>query len=264
MPGGAQQKVGYDGIGRVDSVELTETLPDGGPIRLRKTFITPSSAIMRLNMFRPFGSGSKGKRNENVRYSYDKNGNITTITENGDTVVRYAYDVLGRLVREDNKSLGKTEVFEYDNNGNILAKTKYSYTLKKEPENGERIAYSYSPDGWRDRLIGFGNDGISGYNGIGCPSVYRGKQLCWAKGRDLVSVGDESYVYNAAGLRIGKTVGEEKFVYYLDDGKIVAEERRNKADNILLDTICYHYGAEGITGFEIVKPDGTSSDLCIP
>ncbi len=259
LPGGAQQKVGYDGLGRVDSVELTETLPDGGSNTFTKDIYYAKFGDHATKYVSSVWFGTKGKRDENIRYTYDNNGNISTITENGDTVARYTYDVLGRLVREDNKILGKTEVFEYDNNGNILAKTKYAYTLKEEPENGERVVYSYSSEGWKDRLVGFGNDGISGYNGIGCPSVYRGKQLRWAKGRDLIAIGDESYVYNATGLRIGKTVGEEKFVYYLDDGKIVAEERRNKADNALVDTICYHYGAEGITGFEIVKPDGTSA-----
>lgn len=81
----------------MDSVELTETLPDGGSNTFTKDIYYAKFGVMRLKYVSSVWFGTKGKRNENVRYSYDKNGNITTITENGDTVVRYAYDVLGRL-----------------------------------------------------------------------------------------------------------------------------------------------------------------------
>ena len=42
-------------------------------------------------------------------------GNIEKVYENGELAIRYQYDALNRLVREDNKTLDKTYVFVYDN-----------------------------------------------------------------------------------------------------------------------------------------------------
>ena len=72
--------------------------------------------------------------NEHIKYAYDQMGNITKIYENGTLCVRYAYDKLNRLVREDNKTLGKTWLYTYDNNGNILCKRETDYSVKSEEE----------------------------------------------------------------------------------------------------------------------------------
>lgn len=47
---------------------------------------------------------------ENVKYAYDGMGNITKVYENGELKIRYEYDALNRLVREDNKGLKRTKV----------------------------------------------------------------------------------------------------------------------------------------------------------
>ena len=46
-----------------------------------------------------------GKR---LRYVYDECGNIIRIYENEAISVRYTYDKLNRLIREDNKALDQT------------------------------------------------------------------------------------------------------------------------------------------------------------
>ncbi|MCY6370620.1 RHS repeat protein [Clostridium ganghwense] len=56
-----------------------------------------------------------------ITYTYDANGNIQTITENG-KVIKYYYDELNQLVREDNKVLDKIIVYSYDVGGNITSK----------------------------------------------------------------------------------------------------------------------------------------------
>ena len=38
-------------------------------------------------------------------------GNITKVYENGKMKIRYEYDALNRLVREDNKGLKRTKVY---------------------------------------------------------------------------------------------------------------------------------------------------------
>ena len=40
-----------------------------------------------------------------------RNGNITKVYENGKMKIRYEYDALNRLIREDNKDLKRTEVY---------------------------------------------------------------------------------------------------------------------------------------------------------
>ena len=42
---------------------------------------------------------------DNVKYEYDKSGNICKIFENGALAVRYAYDSIGRLTREDKQGI---------------------------------------------------------------------------------------------------------------------------------------------------------------
>ena len=71
---------------------------------------------------------------ESVKYAYDRMGNISRIDENGALTARYTYDALDRLVREDNKTFGKTYLYAYDNCGNILSRRKTNFTLKEDVE----------------------------------------------------------------------------------------------------------------------------------
>ena len=91
-----------------------------------------------------------------LSYTYDAVGNIETISENGELKAKYYYDELSQLVREDNKELNQTIVYEYDQGGNIQSKTRYAYT---EGELGEAIGtdtYSYqAEDLWADVLTGY-------------------------------------------------------------------------------------------------------------
>lgn len=126
-----------------------------------------------------------GKRNgayeirEHMKYSYDENGNISKITENGELYARYAYDGLNRLVREDNKKNGETYLYSYDNNGNILSKKQTMLTLREDVEESEFTTKDYGYDG--DRLMSYGNETFE-YDAIGNPTSYKGKsadQLLW-------------------------------------------------------------------------------------
>ena len=61
-------------------------------------------------------------------YNYDDNGNITSISHNGQSIA-YTYDDLNQLTRENNQVINKTIVYEYDKMGNILRKISYPYTI---------------------------------------------------------------------------------------------------------------------------------------
>ena len=56
-------------------------------------------------------------------------GNICQINENGKLLVRYTYDGLNRLIREDNAKFGKTYLFDYDGTGNITSKRECTFAL---------------------------------------------------------------------------------------------------------------------------------------
>ena len=80
-----------------------------------------------------------------MKYSYDENGNIISIKENGVKIVRYVYDCVSRLVREDNKKLNKTYIFSYDKGGNIIERMEYAYnTIPTDKSTGGiRFEYNY-------------------------------------------------------------------------------------------------------------------------
>ena len=64
-----------------------------------------------------------------LSYTYDAAGNITTIVENGTERVRYRYDELNQLVREDSAVQNKSIEYVYDGGGNLLARKEYALSL---------------------------------------------------------------------------------------------------------------------------------------
>ncbi len=150
-----------------------------------------------------FGAVKNGNYilNEHLKYAYDEMGNISKVYENGDIVAQYAYDKLNRLIREDNKRFGKTWLYSYDNNGNLLVKKETSFTLKTDIEENTFTINRYAYVG--DQLKGY-NDEMFVYDEIGNPTTYRGKGASWARGRLLTAFDGHSFTYDAQGRRLTK------------------------------------------------------------
>ena len=150
-----------------------------------------------------FGAVKNGNYilNEHLKYAYDEMGNISKVYENGDIVAQYAYDKLNRLIREDNKRFGKTWLYSYDNNGNLLVKKETSFTLKTDIEENTFTISRYAYVG--DQLKGY-NDEMFVYDEIGNPTTYRGKGASWARGRLLTAFDGHSFTYDAQGRRLTK------------------------------------------------------------
>ena len=160
-------------------------------------------------------------------YTYDANGNITEIKENGVVKESYTYDSLNQLktVTRNNITTG----YEYDNNGNILSVTQ-------KPANNEETApttvksYAYGDSEWKDLLTGFNGQSIS-YDVIGNPLNYRGKTMTWERGRRLAGIteGDNAiaYTYDDSGLRLSKTVNGQKTTYYVLNGELLGQQNPN-------------------------------------
>ncbi len=144
-----------------------------------------------------------------LKYTYDKSGNITEIKENGALALRYSYDSLNRLIREDNKKLNKTYLFEYDGTGNIISKRQTAFTLKRNIEECEFEVYTYAYNG--DKLVNYNGESCT-YNEIGNPTKYRDKKAeWWFCGKLLSKYNDISMTYDSLSKRLSK--GEITYTY---------------------------------------------------
>ncbi|MDR2822802.1 MAG: RHS repeat-associated core domain-containing protein [Acholeplasmatales bacterium] len=180
-----------------------------------------------------------------VTYDYDSNMNIVSIVTDDNNETRYHYDLLNRLVREDNLRLNKSVQIKYDSSGNILYKKKYQYSLENKLSGDfEKDYYSYKCDGWKDQLISFNNEQIV-YGVQGNPITYRNNQLEWTNKLELSKFGSNIYTYDMNGIRKSKKIhgSTEITINYLLDGTRILKER---SDN---KTLIYNYLLEKITGF---------------
>lgn len=160
-------------------------------------------------------------------YTYDNNGNITTVSLDSKVVARYSYDELGRLVWAADSNTGLYTQYEYDNAGNITDIKEYSLStsgwspisLKKEK------TYSYRKNGWKDQMNKFNGYNIS-YDKNGNPLVYRdGMSFSWENGRNLktVRMQNDSFInmkYDINGMRTSKS-SEDRDIRYFYDSKSV-------------------------------------------
>ncbi len=189
--------------------------------------------------------GINGNLDEQIKYKYDKAGNITEIYKNSLLTTRYLYDKLNRMVREDNNEMGKTTVFAYDVGGNILSKTEYGFTLgslaEKQPVSV--MLYSYKATGWRDQMTTFNGEKCE-YDAMGRPTIYRGKSMGWSRYGTLTSYNGNTYTYDANGIRLSKTntAKQETTKFFISGTKILGME-------IGTNNLRFRYGVNGIQGF---------------
>ena len=233
----ASQNLSYDGLGRIKEITLGE--------KLSKNIYYAQYGDHSTNRISSVWYGVNGIRKDNIRYTYDKAGNILTVTENGKLSARYRYDGLNRLIREDNAAFG-TFTYSYDENGNILNKTVYGYTLADTLEGGIEHVYAYKQNGWKDQLVLFDDQSCS-YDAIGNPTVYRGSAAVW-RGRRLVNYKGVSYSYDVNGIRTDKTLNGVTVKYVCDGTTILAEQRSNSSAT---QWLYYIYGADGVAGFTV-------------
>ncbi len=181
---------------------------------------------------------------QTLYYTYDGLGNITHIHEkNSDAAVktekvRYTYDELSQLIREDNRWLDKTIVYTYDAGGNLTSKEEYAYTTGSVGTAENSKSYAYRATGWKDQLTAYDGQSIT-YDTMGNPLSYRGMQMTWQKGRELKGVEKDgtsvTYAYNQEGIRIRKMVGDTETRYYLNGSKIVAVETGSEKLHFIYD-----------------------------
>ena len=126
------------------------------------------------------------------------------------------------LIRADDLAKNCTEVYNYDNGGNILSTTVYPLTWGSLSgvTATKTTNYTYGDSNWKDKLTAYGDTPIT-YDAIGNPLTYRGYTLTWQNGRQLASMKFRTinigFTYDVDGLRTSKTVHnvdlEHKYYY---------------------------------------------------
>ena len=178
-------------------------------------------------------------------YSYDNNGNITEIKQNGKLINKYTYDSLNE-VKEEYDYVNKFYInYSYDGAGNLQNKYEqvldptYGYPTGTQHGN----TYEYTDTSWKDKLTKINGDNIT-YDANGNPLTYRdGMTFEWENGRILkkISTSDKSVQmsYDSNGMRTQKTVDGVKTNYYYDSNKnLIALVKGN-------DTLLFYYDSDG-------------------
>ena len=178
-------------------------------------------------------------------YSYDANGNITEIKQNGKLINKYTYDSLNEL-KEEYDYVNKFYInYSYDGAGNL--QNKYEQVL--EPNYGYPTGtqygntYEYTDTSWKDKLTKVNGSNIS-YDANGNPLTYRdGMSFEWENGRTLKNINTSDKAiqmsYDSNGMRTQKTVDGVKTNYYYDSNKnLIALVKGN-------DTLLFYYDSEG-------------------
>ena len=178
-------------------------------------------------------------------YSYDANGNITEIKQNGKLINKYTYDSLNE-VKEEYDYVNKFYInYSYDGAGNL--QNKYEQVL--DPNYGYPTGtqhgntYEYTDTSWKDKLTKVNGSNIS-YDANGNPLTYRdGMSFEWENGRILkkINTSDKSVQmsYDSNGMRTQKSVDGVKTNYYYDSNKnLIALVKGN-------DTLLFYYDSDG-------------------
>lgn len=133
----------------------------------------------------------------------------------------------------------------YDNNGNIVKRREFVFTLKdntliEELESTDKV-YVYNGD----QMVSY-NGQTCVYDDMGNPKTYRNMSCVWEKGRQLKSISDGantvSFTYDEFGMRTTKTAGGITTNYVYENGKLLREVTGS-------EKIDFVYGSDGIIGF---------------
>lgn len=181
---------------------------------------------------------------EKYEYMYDNNYNIIEIKKDGEIIKSYTYDELNELVCEVDYANEYKITYNYDVNGNMLQKNKYSLndTLI------ETSNFGYSHSYLKNALTSFDGKAIE-YDSIGNPISLDNYRLIWKNGNKLMSIyNDENtinYSYNVNNLRDKKTINNIETKYYYDDSDLIAEISNNQIIYFIRDEF------RSLIGFEL-------------
>ena len=261
-PSGKTATYTYDGILRRNTTVINTSTP----INLQYVY----NYSLRGKPARTTKIGWEHINNYIYEYEYDANGNITKINRRDKTIEnskyetqqQFAYDELNQLIRADDLAKNCTEVYNYDNGGNILSTKVYPLTWGSLSgvTATKTTNYTYGDSNWKDKLTAYGSTQLT-YDAIGNPLTYRGYTLTWQNGRQLASMQlmqmRIEFTYDVDGLRTSKKMTNVDLThnyYYVGS--------RLQYETISDDTaLWYFYDADGNpSGIRYKDNSGTVND----
>ena len=263
MPSGKIVNYNYDDLNRLSQYQINTT----SPLTVAYEYEASKRNAAGQSTYQTTRVSQETVGNKGSKYTYDKKGNITSISEknqNGtfNLINSYQYDELNQLVREDDVNQGKTKVYTYDLGGNIISVKEYEYTLaEEEPANlVNTVNYGYSDTNWKDKLTSYNGQPIT-YDEIGNPTSYNGYSLEWDNGRELSSLSGNAvnafYTYDADGLRSTKTVNGVKTTYEYIGGRLLYEKKGSTE-------LHYFYDTNGsLKGIQTIDSTGTAKSYYV-
>lgn len=192
--------------------------------------------------------GTNVTTNSVIGYNYDKNGNISSVSEmtgeilgynyDVETRIIYTYDDLNRLIREDNFWANASYTYTYDAGGNITSKKTYDFTWYTLGTPTATSNYTYGDSNWKDKVTSV-NAGDEEeipftYDEMGNMEFGSGFYFTWQKGSQLKTASfmglvTSSFKYNSSGLRTEKTTsryigGTSKTTKYTYAGNLLMSQ----------------------------------------
>ena len=261
-PSGKTATYTYDGILRRNTTVINTSTP----INLQYVY----NYSLRGEPARTTKIGWEHINNYIYEYEYDANGNITKINRRDKTIEnskyetqqQFAYDELNQLIRADDLAKNCTEVYNYDNGGNILSTKVYPLTWGSLSgvTATKTTNYTYGDSNWKDKLTAYGDTPIT-YDAIGNPLTYKGFTLTWQNGRQLASMQlmqmRIEFTYNVDGLRTSKKMTNVDLThnYYYVGSRLQYETISDSS------ALWYFYDADGNpSGIRYKDNSGTVND----
>ena len=220
------RETAYDAWGRVKAQDWKN---DGSQI-FHVSYEYPDSGKNIIGL--PSAVVNGGSRTE---YTYDGNGNITSIKEGGKTVT-YTYDGLNRLTRENNELLNKTVTYYYDEGGNLREEREYDYTTDPVSGTPKKLTTAVMDEKWKDKLLKWGSTEMT-YDACGNMLKKGDTTFTWTQGRKLSAINNGKnirYYYDHTGARVKKVVDGVTTEYRMAGSLLVSERTGD-------ETIWYQY-----------------------
>lgn len=238
-PEGGLVEYTYDKAKRLKTVKrnsITESTYDYNTLGLRTRLTLGNGAYTEYEYNHPLNWLTKlsNKKSDGLiislfAYTLDRVGNRTSMAlANGDLVV-YAYDSTYQLINELRTGFTPYSIsWSYDEVGNRLTQTKngqlttYTYNdanqLISETTRGLTNNYQYDNNGNMTSKSDGTNSWTWGYD-------YENRQIFYTD--PITSANNASYIYDAGGSRISKTVSGVVEKYILDGANVIVDYDAN-------------------------------------
>ena len=213
----------FDKDGKIEKETFANGLVRNFAYTSNQTVVTGSNGVTATYNMNAFGEVSEyklqnGESNKSYSYTYDSDGNITSISLNGSLQQSFTYNSSNELVRVDDKVTNKSVTYAYDFVGNITSVKTYLYTTGALGSPLTTQNYTYNSQNQRTDL---------GYDASGNLTSLNGYTFIWSGRRLTAAVNANtniSYTYNHNGIRTSKTVNGTTTYYEVDENNNVVKQ----------------------------------------